>query len=81
MKKAELEESLDNHLVANKTTYSDKSELSDFYKRLARSSPTKRRQTMTKVKREEPERYSACPGIASGALKTKLIVAFRKQRI
>ncbi|KAL9622810.1 MAG: hypothetical protein Q9160_002929 [Pyrenula sp. 1 TL-2023] len=45
MKKAELESALDEHLRANQATYSSKSELGDYYSRLAPRSPTKRGST------------------------------------
>lgn len=59
LKKAELEEALDGHLVSNRTQYENEKPLADFYRRLNRGSPTKatRRQTITKIKRESPEAY------------------------
>lgn len=47
MKKAELEEALDDHLSKNQTTYGSEPALSDYYKKLGAKSPLKK--TVEKV--------------------------------
>lgn len=42
MKKADLEEALDEHLAKNQTTYGSTPALGDYYKRLAPKSPVKK---------------------------------------